>query len=215
MVPRSIPTTLSLLSNSIWNIGLGYQIRYVLPAVQEASYSGERFAITSSHPTRPNFCCNSASISSRMPSKRAPLRGHSKITRTPQSPCSARRPLRGVREERLLYLCSPISKPSSLSRYSARAIGSRSVRYASFSMAVDSSACALGRALARMKIRMPLPAQRIKSSLEILRSMARFRGRSKKLEIIRVRQKTKCRSRSFFFAFGFSNTKPDCISDSL
>src|SRR5712671_6050801 len=45
VVPRSIPTTLPILSNSIWNIGLGYKIRYVLPAVQEPSNGRERVAI--------------------------------------------------------------------------------------------------------------------------------------------------------------------------
>src|ERR1700689_3591435 len=44
VVPRSIPTTLSL-SNSIWNIGLVNQIRDVLTAVQEASHGGEGFAL--------------------------------------------------------------------------------------------------------------------------------------------------------------------------
>src|ERR1700735_4342874 len=49
VVPRSIPTALSL-SNSIWNMGLGYKIRYILSAVQEASNSRERFAIVSAIP---------------------------------------------------------------------------------------------------------------------------------------------------------------------
>src|ERR1700692_2755808 len=49
VVPRSIPTTVSL-SNSIWNIGLIDQIRYIFSAVQKASHGGERFAIGASVP---------------------------------------------------------------------------------------------------------------------------------------------------------------------
>src|SRR5580692_42272 len=44
VVPRSMPTTLSL-SNSIWNIGFCDQVRYIFPAIQQASHGGERFPI--------------------------------------------------------------------------------------------------------------------------------------------------------------------------
>src|SRR5579863_9902007 len=44
VVPRSIPTTLSL-SNSIWNMSLGYQIRHVLAVVQEPAHGDEGFAL--------------------------------------------------------------------------------------------------------------------------------------------------------------------------
>src|SRR5579863_1608731 len=44
VVPRSMPTT-ALLSNSIWNIRLHYEIRYVFPPVQQSAYRRERFAI--------------------------------------------------------------------------------------------------------------------------------------------------------------------------
>src|ERR1017187_4993986 len=51
VVPRSIPTTLSL-SNSIWNMGLVYEIRYVLSAVQQPPNGGEGFAVNGRIPTR-------------------------------------------------------------------------------------------------------------------------------------------------------------------
>src|SRR5580704_6948376 len=44
VVPRSIPTTLSL-SNSIWNIGFCDQVRYVFPSIQQASHGSERFTM--------------------------------------------------------------------------------------------------------------------------------------------------------------------------
>src|SRR5258708_5457859 len=50
VVPRSMPTTLSLLSNSIWNMGSGVvrlsdQVGDVFTAVEEAADGEEGFAI--------------------------------------------------------------------------------------------------------------------------------------------------------------------------
>src|SRR5579863_3151310 len=49
VVPRSMPTT-ALLSNSIWNIRLHYEIRYVFPPVQQSAYRRECFTVATRIP---------------------------------------------------------------------------------------------------------------------------------------------------------------------
>ena len=63
---------------------------------------------------------------------------------------------------------------------------------------------------------MILAAQREESLFEILQINRQHRLKAEELEIFPRHQAEKeLPQPQLFFAFGFSNTKPDCISDSL
>ena len=70
-----------------------------------------------------------------------------------------------------------------------------------------------------MQIRMLLAAQSVKALLQILRDRSPdCAADPKNLEVVRrivSYAENDVPQPQFFFAFGFSNTKPDCISDSL
>ena len=131
------------------------------------------------------------------------------------APCSARRLLPAAPAERLW----PARTPLSLRKYSALLTGSRSVRKASLSTAVISSRLLLfvGSCPAET-VRMPLPAALVEALLEIVRIERRASAQARAL------RKTSSRAHhaendvpqpQLFLAFGFSNTKPDCISESF
>ncbi len=70
----------------------------------------------------------------------------------------------------------------------------------------------LGRVAA--KVGMQLAAQRVEAVFEIFRIERKFPLYAEHLEIVAHAEKDVPQPQ-LFFAFGFSNTKPDCMSDSL
>ena len=62
---------------------------------------------------------------------------------------------------------------------------------------------------------MILAAQCVEALLQIRRVEGKTPRETEKLEILPGHAENEVPQPQFFFAFGFSNTKPDCISDSL